>query len=81
MIRSRPLIGEPPATPQAALERSFLIKSGLANMCIYLFCNNKKTHTVNGFCDKMASYFLICLSQVGLASHREAWPLTGRLGL
>ena len=29
----------------------------------------------------LMTYLLICLSQGGLASHREAGPLTGRPGL
>ena len=80
----------------AASERSFLIKSGLTNMQNYFLAKKRKNALSIVFATNwnILTYFLICLAQGGLASHREAGllqggrashregkPLAGRLGL
>ena len=72
----------------AALERNFLINSGLGVVCNYFFATTK--NTVNGFFNQIASYDLFAdlpftgipgLLQGSRASHRDAGPLIESPGI
>ena len=68
-------------TSGGASQRNFQIKSGLAYMRYYFFSDKNTQEMVFVTKWHLMTCLLICLSQGGLAFHREDRPCTGRPGL